>query len=90
MQIPNEKEPAGQREPQNVQLEEKGAPGNVMEQSPGLKEMRSLKKTLVLKGRKGVVSWGMTPAAKLPTGEKELKKGLSSEGNQNQKLLIKT
>lgn len=60
-------------------LRRKGAPGNGMEQSPGFKEMRSLKKSLVQKGRKGAVSWGTTPAAKLPTGEKELKKGSSAK-----------
>lgn len=57
MQIFNEKEHVGQEEIQNVQCEEKGAPGKgVLEPSPEFKEIKCLKKSLILNGMKGVVT----------------------------------
>lgn len=48
MQIYNEKEQSGQREIQNVLCEENRAPEGVMELSPMLKEIKTLKKSLML------------------------------------------
>lgn len=50
------------KEIQKVQLEEKGAPGNGMsEPSPVLKEIKSLKTSLVLTGIKEVVTSRQDP-----------------------------
>ena len=63
-------------------LRRKGAPGRVMELSPVLKEIKSLKKTPMLNGIKGVVISEQDPTQlSFPTCEKELNESLNSEGN---------
>ena len=54
MKVYHEKEQAEKGKIQNVQLEEKGEPGNEMELSPVFKEMNRLK---TLNRIKGVITW---------------------------------
>lgn len=70
-------------------LKRKVAPKNVMEVSPVLKEMKSLKKSLMLTGTKGMGTSGQEcTQLNFQLVEGKLKKNLSSEGSHQQQKAV--
>lgn len=86
MKIYEGKEQAEQEKVQNVQSEEKRAPGNVLwEPSPVFKEIKKFKEKPDAKWDKGSGKFrARHHPAKFPSCRKESKERLTSEGNRHQ------